>query len=212
MYPVSYEADYEEPRNRLTSFFRYIVDIPWLIVAGLYGIVASIATFIAWCVLILTGRYPDGLYNFNAGYLRMQSRVNAFSYLLTDAWPPFGGQDEGSYPVRIGIVEPLDSYSRVKVLFRLIVGIPVMVLAWVQSLIMLVVAFIGWFAILFTGRLGETLFNPLRAALAYQARALAYFLLMTEDWPPFSLEEGEVASAGQIASESATRRRQATPE
>ena len=34
MYPISYDADPAlEGRNRLTCFFRYIVAIPWLIVA-----------------------------------------------------------------------------------------------------------------------------------------------------------------------------------
>jgi len=58
-----------------------------------------------------------------------------------------------------------------KALFRLIVGIPVLLLAYVQSLIALVIALIAWFAILFTGKLSEGLFNPLRSALAYGARA-----------------------------------------
>ena len=94
MYPVSYEADYAaEGRNRLTTFFRSIVAIPWLIVAYVYGLVASIAVFVAWFAMIFTGRYPDGLYSFNAGYLRMQNRVNGFHYLLTDEYPPFGGDD-----------------------------------------------------------------------------------------------------------------------
>jgi hypothetical protein len=65
----------------------------------------------------------------------------------------------------------------------------------VQSLIALVIAFIGWFAILFTGSLSDGLFNPLRSALAYSSRAAAYFLLLTEEWPPFSLEEEATAGA-----------------
>jgi hypothetical protein len=38
----------------------------------------------------------------------------------------------------------------------------------------------------------------MRAAAAYLLRATAYFLQMTEDWPPFALEEGEGVSAGQL--------------
>src|SRR3954468_21457067 len=88
MYPISYEADPAlEGRNRLTSFFRYIVAIPWLIVAYIYGIVAEIAAIIAWFAIVFTGKYPEGLYNFNAGYLRMSSRTNSFMYLLTDEFP-----------------------------------------------------------------------------------------------------------------------------
>ena len=196
MYPISYDAEPAlEGRNRLTTFFRYIVAIPWLIVAAIYGFVAEIVAFIAWFAIVFTGKYPEGLYNFIAGYVRMISRVNAFYYLATDEWPPFGGEEGSSYPVRIGIPAPKPEYSRMKALFRLIVGIPVLLLAYVQSLIALVIAIIAWFAILFTGKLSQGLFDPLRSALAYNARANAYFFLLTEDWPPFSLEESSGAQA-----------------
>jgi hypothetical protein len=189
MYPVSYEADYQgEGRKRLRTFFRGILVIPWQIVQYLYGIVAQICAVIAWFAIVFTGRYPEGLYNFNSGFLRMSTRVNGFYYLLTDVWPPFNGEDDPGYPIRVGVSPPLDIYSRVKTGFRLIIGIPVMLLAFVQALILGVCGLIAWFAILFTGRHPEGLFDPMRSASAYIARATAYFLLLTEDWPPFSLE------------------------
>jgi Domain of unknown function (DUF4389) len=209
MYPISYEADPAlEGRNRLTTFFRYFVVIPWAIVAAVYGFVAQIAAVIAWFAIVFTGRYPEGIYNFNAGYLRMISRVNGFQYLLTDAWPPFGGDESPDYPVRVGVAPPLDQYSRLKTGFRFIVGIPVYLLALVQAIILSVCAFIAWFAILFTGKLPEGLFNPIRSASAYLTRGGGYFLLLTEDWPPFSYEETGAAPAGQIPSEAPSR----TPE
>jgi hypothetical protein len=207
MYPISYEADAVlDGRNRLTTFFRGIVVIPWHIVASLYGIAAFFAAVVAWFAIVFTGRYPQGLYDFNAGFLRMSSRVNAFYYLLNDAWPPFGGEQAPDYPVRVGVPPPLDIYSRLKTGLRLIYGIPVYLLAIVQSLILTVCVIIAWFAILFTGRLGEGLFNPMRSASAYLARAGGYFLLLTEDWPPFSLEAAGAPPAGEISSEAASRR------
>ena len=209
MYPISYDAEPAlDGRNRLTTFFRYIVAIPWLIVAAIYGFVAQIAAVIAWFAIVFTGKYPEGLYNFNVGYLRMISRVNGFEYLLTDAWPPFGGDEAPDYPVRVGVAPPLDQYSRLKTGFRFIVGIPVYLLAIVQAIILSVCAFIAWFAILFTGKLSEGLFNPIRSASAYLTRGGGYFLLLTEDWPPFSYEESGAAPAGQIPTEAPSR----TPE
>jgi uncharacterized protein DUF4389 len=206
MYPISFEADPAlEGRNRLTTFFRYFVSIPWAIVAYVYGIVAGFAALFAWFAIVFTGRYPEGLYNFNAGYLRMYTRVFGFEYLLTDGWPPFGGEEAPDYPVRVGVAPPLDKYSRLKTGFRFIVGIPVMLLGAVQGIILLVCALIAWFAILFTGKLSDGLFNPMRSATAYIARANAYFLLMTEDWPPFSYEEGGAPTAGQISSGTPTQ-------
>jgi hypothetical protein len=206
MYPISYEADPAlEGRNRLTTFFRYLVAIPWLIVAYVYGLVAEIAAIIAWFAIVFTGKYPEGLYNFTTGYLRMSSRTNSFMYLLTDEFPPFGGEEAANYPVRIGVPPPLAEYDRLKTGLRLIFGIPVLLLAFVQSIILYVCAIVAWFVILFTGKLGEGLFNPMRSAMAYLTRGTGYFLLITEDWPPFSYEEGGVAPAGEISSEAATR-------
>jgi Domain of unknown function (DUF4389) len=206
MYPISYDADVAlEGRNRLTSFLRYIVAIPWLIVASIYGFVAEIVAVIAWFAIVFTGKYPEGLYNFNAGYLRMISRVYGFEYLLNDEWPPFGGDDAPDYPVRIGIPAPLDEYDRLKTGLRLLIGIPVWLLAIVQSIILSVCAVIAWFVILFTGKLPEGLFNPMRSAIAYLTRGTGYFLLLTEDYPPFTYEESGAAPAGQISSEAASR-------
>ena len=206
MYPISYEADaILDGRSRLRTFFRYLLIIPWQIVAAFYGIAAFFAAVIAWFAIVFTGRYPRGLYDFNAGFLRMTTRVNGFYYLLNDEWPPFGGEEAPSYPVRVGVPEPLDTYSRLKTGLRFIVGIPVMILGWVWSLILAVVSFIAWFAILFTGKLPQGLFEPMRNASAYLARAGGYFLLLTEDWPPFSYEDGGAAPAGEISSEAASR-------
>jgi hypothetical protein len=207
MYPISYDAKAVlDGRNRLTTFFRGIVVIPWQIVQYLYGIAAQIAAIIAWFAIVFTGRYPQGIYDFNAGFLRMSTRVNSFYYLLNDEWPPFGGEEAPDYPVRVGVAPPLDAYSRLKTGFRFIVGIPVMLLAVVQGLILFVCVIIAWFAILFTGRLAEGLFTPMRSAMAYLTRAMGYFLLLTEDWPPFSFEEGGTAPAGEISQEAASRR------
>jgi Domain of unknown function (DUF4389) len=206
MYPISYEADPAlEGRNRLTTFFRYIVAIPWLIVASIYGFVAEIAAVIAWFAIVFTGKYPQGIYDFNAGYLRMISRVNGFQYLLTDGWPPFGGEDASDYPIRVGVPPALDQYSRLKTGLRLLYGIPVYLLAIVQAVILGVCAIIAWFVILFTGKLPDGLFNPMRSASAYLTRAAGYFLLITEDWPPFSYEESGTPPAGEISSEAASR-------
>ena len=70
-------------------------------------------------------------------------------------------------PVRVGVPPPLDEYDRLKTGLRLIIGIPVWLLAIVQSIILGVCALIAWFVILFTGKLPDGLFNPMRSAMAY---------------------------------------------
>jgi hypothetical protein len=197
MYPVSYQADVAiEGRNRLTTALRYFVNIPWAIWGAIYGFGASIASFIAWFALLFTARYPQGLYDFVAGYLRYQARHNAFAFLMTDEYPPFHGNPDPNYPAAVEIPAPLAEYSRLKVFFRFLIGIPVMILALVQIVIAAVIALIAWFSIVFTGGFPDGMVESMRSAQAYNLRASAYFAYMTEDWPPFTLEEGP--PAGQI--------------
>jgi len=70
MYPVTYEADFQPEQNRATTFFRIILAIPWLIVGIVYYIAASFTHLIAWFAVVILGRYPEGLYNLNAGFVR----------------------------------------------------------------------------------------------------------------------------------------------
>ena len=201
MYPITYSADIPlEGRNRLTTLLRYFWAIPIQIVAALYGIVGWFAAIGAWFSIVFTGKYPEGLYDFNTKVLRISMRSNSYFLLATDEYPPFNGDEDPSYPVQIGTPAPLAEYDRVKTGLRLLIGIPVYLLMFVQSIIAQVVALIAWFAIVFTGKMPEGLVNPLRGALAYITKGAGYYaLLLTEDYPPFS-EEGAGAPAGQIGS------------
>jgi hypothetical protein len=199
MYPVTYQAENPgEGRNRLTVFFRYILAIPLFIVAFFYAIVAEICAVIAWFSIVFTGQYPPGLYNFVAGYLRFIARATGYIHLMTDEYPPFNGEEYNAYPIRVGVPQPLAEYDRLKTGLRLIFAIPVILLAYVQGLIASVIAFIAWFAILFTGSLSEGLFEPLRSANAYLLRAASYYMLVTEEWPPFTLEASGAAPAADL--------------
>ena len=194
MHPIAYSAAYqEEDRNRLTVFFRLLVALPWFFVAIFWGIAAYVAVIIAWFALLFTGRYPQGLYDFNANFLRFITRVNGFVWLLTDEWPSFSGDDEPNYPVRLHIDPPKEEYSRAKVFFRIILMIPVYILSYVMSIILQVVGFVAWLVMIFTGKLPAGLYKPLRIATAYNAKALGYYMLLTEDFPPFWMDEEEEA-------------------
>lgn len=77
------------PRNRLTVFFRLLLAIPQLIVIAILGVAWGVVSVIAWFAILLTGRYPAGLYEFSVGVLRWTTRVEAYLLLLHDDYPPF---------------------------------------------------------------------------------------------------------------------------
>jgi len=184
LYPVTYEADYLKDRNRLTTFFRLIVAIPWLIVAYVYAIAAMVVVVIAWFAILFVGRYPEGMYNFVGGVLRYTQRVNGFMYLQTDAWPSFGLKDEPDYPIRIRFAPPAARQSRVKTLFRLILLIPILVMSYIIGLVLQAVSVLAWVTIVFRGYQPAAVHNALAYTMSWTTRASAYAQLMRDEYPP----------------------------
>jgi hypothetical protein len=89
-YPTSVEiVDPIGPRDRLTVFFRVILAIPHFIVLFFIFIAWCFTTVLAWFVILFTGSYPAGMYNFAVGALRWVVRVQAYLLLLVDEYPPF---------------------------------------------------------------------------------------------------------------------------
>jgi hypothetical protein len=194
-YPVTFEADYVESRNRLTTFFRLILMIPLWIWLYFYALVAGFAVLIAWFAIVITGQYPRGLYDFVAGYTRFITRATAYGALLCDAYPSFGGSPDPAYPVRMEFAGPLDPYSRAKTFFRIILAIPIVILRYVMGLLLEVGAFAAWFVILFTGKMPRGLFDLMVLANSYTARSDSYLYLLTETYPPFQDEQTRTAGA-----------------
>jgi hypothetical protein len=192
-YPATFEADYVEQRNRLTTFFRLILMIPAAIVLYVFLIVAYIAIVIAWFAIVLTGHYPAGLYKFVADTNRFLARVTAYGVLLTDVYPPFNGAADPAYPVRMEFSGPLESYSRLKTLLRFILAIPIMILRYVMNLLLEIGAFAAWIVIVVTGKMPRGLFDLMVLANSYTARSDAYLFLLTETYPPFQDEQTRAA-------------------
>jgi hypothetical protein len=196
-YPVTFEADYVEQRNRLTTFFRLILAIPVAIVLWFYEILAFFAVIFAWFAIVITGRYPDGLYQFVAGVVRFLTRVTSYTALLCDPYPPFGGAPDASYPIRMDFAGPLPQYSRLKTGFRFILAIPVVVLRYVIGILLEIGAIAAWFVVLIVGRLPRGLFDVMVLANSYTARSDAYLFLLTETYPPFQDEQTRTAGLAE---------------
>jgi hypothetical protein len=185
-YPVTFEADYVEQRSRLTTFFRLLLVIPHLIVASLWGIAAFVVVVIAWFALLFTGSWPAGMYDFTAGFLRYYTRIHAYFFLLVDPYPPFSGDDDASYPMRLHIGPPLPSYDRLKVLLRFFYVIPAYLIVYVMNVVLELAAIASWLVIVVTGKQPKGLQDVIGLCVSYIARAYALFALLTETYPPFT--------------------------
>ena len=184
MNPISFDATYDIPRSRLTTFFRLIIVIPWAIWASIYGIGALVVVIIAWFAMLFTGRYPEGMYNFVAGYLRLSTRVYAYALLLTDELPSFGAGPEPEYPVKVDVAPRQERYHRGKTFFKYVLWFPQMLIGgYGLAFVVQFAAFISWFRILATGRQSITMHEALVGSAAYLVRSNGFILLLTEAHP-----------------------------
>ncbi len=76
-------------RNRLTVFFRILMIIPHAIALAVLGIVAYVCVVIIWIAALVTGTAPAGLHDFVANVMKWSARVQGYSLLMTDEYPPF---------------------------------------------------------------------------------------------------------------------------
>jgi hypothetical protein len=91
-YPVELNVQYPEKLSRLTTFFRIFMIIPHAIVLYFIAIAFGVVQFISWWAILFTGRFPRSLFDFSLWCTRWMNRVNIYTYLMTDKYPPFSGE------------------------------------------------------------------------------------------------------------------------
>jgi hypothetical protein len=81
--------DAAKARDRLSVGLRLILAIPHFIVLFFVCCLWWVTTVSAWFAILITGRYPAGLYDFGVGAMRWLIRVEAYILLMIDDYPPF---------------------------------------------------------------------------------------------------------------------------
>jgi hypothetical protein len=79
----------------------------------------------------------------------------------------------------------------VTVAFRIFMAIPQLIVLWLLGIAALVVVIIGWFGALFTGRLPVFAADFLTGYLRWLSRVYSYLYLLTDVYPPFSLDDAD---------------------
>jgi Domain of unknown function (DUF4389) len=88
-YPVDLEIDPPQRQNRWTVFFRGILAIPALLLSNILSQINQLLAIFSWFIALATGRVPEGLRNFAALAMRIETQTYAYVLLLTDRYPSF---------------------------------------------------------------------------------------------------------------------------
>jgi hypothetical protein len=76
--------------NRWLPLVKWFLAIPHYFVLFFLGIAALVVVIVAWFVILFTGQYPRGLFDFVVGVIRWSNRVTGYAFILvTDQYPPF---------------------------------------------------------------------------------------------------------------------------
>lgn len=88
-YALTLDIPYAERQSRLRLFVRLITIIPNYVVFTFVQYGWYFTTFIAWWAILITGRYPRGLFKFSVGVGRWYNRQAAYLFLMRDEYPPY---------------------------------------------------------------------------------------------------------------------------
>jgi hypothetical protein len=191
-YPLRFDVEYPERLSRLLNnipYLKMILVIPHLIALLVMSILAGVINFFAWWAILFTGKYPRGLFDFYVNVLRWGLNVNVYETMMRDEYPAFSGEDGRyravtytvDYPERLSRLLNNIPYLKVILLIPHFIVLIFLAIGW------LVVNFIAWWAILFTGTYPRGLFDYSVGVFRWSARVTAYAAMLTDDYPPFSL-------------------------
>jgi hypothetical protein len=193
-YPATLDVDRAERITNWRPIVQWLLAVPHLAIVNALQDLSGVVAIISWFVILFTGKLPEGLANLQCLIIRYGNRTYAYAGFLREEYPPFAFEtmapaDPASYPpVRTGFVPELEDRNRLTVGFRIILVIPQVIVLAVLVVAALVAWVIAFFAVLFTGRWPEGLRSFVVGVVRWGTRVSAYLLLLTDKYPPFSLE------------------------
>lgn len=186
-YPVVYSVDMPTTLSRWLWLFKWLLAIPHMIVLMVLGFVSWFALLGSWFAILITGKRPKGLWDFELGVLRWSARVNAYTSHLTDSYPSFSMDDQPNYPVRIE-AHYVEKANRLTTFFRYLLSLPHFIVLWFVSVVSFFVWWIFIIMVVVTGKPHEGTFNFLVGVGRWQTRVNCYYSLITDEYPPFSMD------------------------
>lgn len=225
-YPVRLEGRPDAELSQWLWLVKWFLVIPHLIVLAFLWTAFWVLTVFAFFAILIMGRYPRSVFDFNVGVMRWSWRVAFYAYgaLGTDRYPPFSLGEEPDYPATLHVDYP-ERLSRGLVLVKSwLLAIPHYLVIgfflggagflgwrWAGGVLLggsgliAVLVLIGAVILLFTGKFPRGIQDFALGMDRWVVRVGAYATLMTDEYPPFRLDSGPVEPEESTVEETAHR-------
>jgi hypothetical protein len=223
-YPVRVDASLDPSTSRWLWLVKWLLLIPHVVVLFFLWLAFFAVSVVAFFAILITGRYPRPLFDFNVGVLRWNWRVNYYGYsaLGTDRYPPFTLAEVPDYPAHLDVPYP-ERLSRGLVLVKWwLLALPHYIIlsifvggglwaasrgatdsgwngGWAGGGLVGLLVLIAAIVLLFTGRYPDALYRFILGMDRWTLRVAAYAGLMTDAYPPFRLDQGGTDPGSQPA-------------
>lgn len=204
-YGVRHQESYSRGELLLRTLFGgFYIALPHAFLLIFLMLWSSILNMITFWAILITGKFPESMFNYQLNLQRWALRVNARISNLSDGYPAFGLQNEDTN-IMIEIERPENS-NRGTVLLRAIFGGLYVILPHFLCLIFLslgamFVRLIAFWAVLITGKYPKGMHDYMVGVMRWQYRVGAYMGYLTDVYPPFSLSGDEADFSGSNSSD-----------
>ena len=190
---MNFSIKHQEKYSRLellarTFFGLFYIGIPHSILLLILGIGVYCCQIYLFFVILFTGKYPKGIWEFLVNFEKYSIRVSSSLMNLCDGYPEFGLG--GNHPNIEFSVPYKEEVSRLRMLGRWLLGwlllIPHIIVLYLRFIVVYFIFIIAWFSVLFTGKYPKGMFGFIEGTWRWYMRIYCWMIFFTDEYPAFT--------------------------
>jgi hypothetical protein len=190
---VEHQKSYSRGQLLLRGFLGWFyIGIPHIFVLVQFEACSAILHFYTFWSIIFRGTFPKSWYDFQVKVLEWSMRYHSSMINLIDGYPEIGVFGK-STKVKLEVPYP-KHFSKGSVLLRaffgfIYVAIPHYFCLFFVGIWSLILGFLAWWVVLFTGEYPENWHSFQVGVMRWAIRVKLYLGFYTDEYPPFSTKE-----------------------
>jgi hypothetical protein len=177
------------------ALLRPLLWVPYALVSIPVSVGSLTLTVLTWCLVVILGRVPRGVFDLQKKMLCWEANYCAFLYLLSDRFEPLSFRAGG---IDFGVRYPQGS-SRLLAFGRTFTLLPGYLAFLAVSYVHLFLLPVSWLAVIGLGRHPANLFQFHEGAVRWYLRLSCYMKLLTDEYPPYSMRQDAAPSSNTTA-------------